>query len=79
MRDSVRRKVEQLNFEAQKGTAKVEVVDAAAASKTPQGDSRRLWLMVLPPVVFFMLLGFFLVLETRPRARQAATRDQDLL
>jgi hypothetical protein len=66
MKDSVRRKVEQFRFESQKGAARVEVVDAAAASKTPQSDSRSLWMRVLPTVVLFMLLGFFLVLDTRP-------------
>ena len=33
MKDSVTRKLEQLNFESQKGTARVEVVDSAAAAK----------------------------------------------
>jgi hypothetical protein len=79
MRDIVIRKIEQLNFESQKGAPKVYVVDAAEASKTPQSDSRRLWMMVLPPVVLVMLLGFFLVLDSRPQARPAATRDQELL
>ena len=79
MKDSVRRKLEQLIFESQEGAPRVEVVDAAPASKTPQSDSRSLWMMVLPPVVLFMLLGFFLVLDARPQARPAATRDQDLL
>jgi uncharacterized protein involved in exopolysaccharide biosynthesis len=79
LRDIVRRKLEQLGFESQKGVARVEVVDAASASKTPQSESPSLWMMVLPAVVLFMLLGFFLVLDTRSRARPAATRDQDLL
>jgi capsular polysaccharide biosynthesis protein len=78
MRDSVRRKVEQLAFESLKGKARADVVDAASASKTPRSDSRRLWMMVLPPAVFFVLLGFFLVLDTRPQARPTATRDQNL-
>ena len=76
LRNSVKRKLEQLHFESRnEGAPRVEVVDVAAASKTPQSDSRTLWMMVLPPAVLFIVLGFFLVLDARPLRRPAATRD----
>ena len=68
----MRRKLEQLNFESQKGTARVEVVDSASASRTPQSDRRQLGMMMLPLAVFVVLLGFFLVFDARLTSRRAA-------
>jgi hypothetical protein len=79
MRDSVRRKLEQLQFESQKGGApRVEVVGAASASKTPQSDSRMLWRVILPLAVLVVLLGTVLVLEAGFQTRRPAVRDHNL-
>jgi capsular polysaccharide biosynthesis protein len=76
--NSVRRKLEQLNFESQRNTARVYVVDAASASRTPQSDRRQFWMMLLPVAVFIMLLGFFLVLDARSQPPRPAVRDPNL-
>jgi capsular polysaccharide biosynthesis protein len=72
MRDVVRRKLEQLQFESQKGVARVEVVDTASASRTPLNDRRELWMMMLPLAVFVVLLGFFLVFDAGFPIRRSA-------
>jgi capsular polysaccharide biosynthesis protein len=78
MINSVRRKLEQLQFESRKQTARMYVVDAASASRTPQSDRRQFWMMLLPPAVFIFLLGFFLVLDARSQPPRPAVRDPNL-
>jgi uncharacterized protein involved in exopolysaccharide biosynthesis len=78
MINSVRRKLEQLNFESQRTTTRMYVVDAASASRTPQSDRRQFWMMLLPAAVFIMLLGFFLVLDARSQPPRPAVRDPNL-
>ena len=75
MKASVRRKLEQLNFESQKGTARVEVVDPAAAAKSPSANKRQRFMMMLPVGVLFAVLSLFLLLEIK--AERVA--DPDLL
>ncbi len=75
MRDSVIRKLEQLNFESQKGAPRVEVVDPASASKTPQSHLRTRWMMMLSPAVLVILIGFFLVFDARYQTRRPAAKD----
>jgi capsular exopolysaccharide synthesis family protein len=75
MKASVNRKLEQLRFESQKGTARVEVVDAAAAAKSPSANKRQRFMMMLPVGVLFAVLSLFLLLEIK--AERVA--DPDLL
>jgi succinoglycan biosynthesis transport protein ExoP len=75
MNNSVRRKLEQLNFESQRGTARVEVVDSAAAAKIPSANKRQRFMMMLPVGVLFAVLSLFLLLEIK--AERVA--DPDLL
>jgi polysaccharide biosynthesis transport protein len=75
MKASVNRKLEQLKFEYQKGTARVEVVDSAAAAKSPSANKRQRFMMMLPVGVLFAVLSLFLLLELK--AERVA--DPDLL
>jgi capsular polysaccharide biosynthesis protein len=79
MKDSVKRKLEKLQFESRKeGAPRVYVVDPAAASKSPRTDSRIGYLMSLPLGVLTILLGFFVVLEARVQPPRPALREPDL-
>jgi polysaccharide biosynthesis transport protein len=75
MSNSVKRKLEQLNFESQRTTARVEVVDAASAAKVPSANKRQRFMMMLPVGVLFAVLSLFLLLEIK--AERVA--DPDLL
>jgi hypothetical protein len=66
MRDSVRRKLEQLQFESLKdGQSRVYLVDQATPSKTPENDPRIRYAVMLTLATLFVVLGFFLMLEAR--------------
>ena len=75
MSNSVNRKLEQLNFESQKGTARVDVVDSATAAKTPSANKRQRYMMMLPLGVLFAVLSLFLLLELKSER----VADPDLL
>jgi succinoglycan biosynthesis transport protein ExoP len=75
MNNSVKRKLEQLNFESQRTSARLYVVDAASAAKSPSANKRQRFMMMLPVGVLFAVLSLFLILEIK--AERVA--DPDLL
>ena len=75
MNNSVKRKLEQLNFESQRSTARLYVVDPASAAKIPSANKRQRFMMMLPVGVLFAVLSLFLLLEIK--AERVA--DPDLL
>jgi hypothetical protein len=61
MKHTIRRKLEQLNFESQKtGMARVYEVDSPTVSKTPTTNERPKYMAILPLGVLVALLGLFL-------------------
>ena len=64
-----------VEFRVPEGTARVEVVDAAAAAEDPSANKRHASMMMLPVGVLFAVLSLFLLLEIK--AERVA--DPDLL
>jgi succinoglycan biosynthesis transport protein ExoP len=75
MRADVQKKVEQLEFEENKGLVRVGLVDPATAPKAPTSNKRWKYMAILPVGMLFGLLGLFLLLEVK--AERVA--DPDLL
>jgi succinoglycan biosynthesis transport protein ExoP len=75
MNNVVKRKLEQLNFESQKGTARLYLVDPASTAKIPSANKRQRFMMMMPVGVLFAVLSLFLLLEIK--AERVA--DPDLL
>jgi hypothetical protein len=72
MKHTIRRKLEQLNFESQKtGMARVYEVDSPTVSKTPTTNERPKYMAILPLGVLVALLGLLLVLEVNDQRKRA--------